>query len=66
MEMLQDLPSSKAGSVVHFQSEVLFENIMSLINGKEMKAKFDGHANCFIESGFKAYFIDFNYETEPR
>ena len=61
-----DLPSSKAGSVVHFQSEVLFENIMSLINGKEMKAKFDGHANCFIESGFgKALLIDFNYETEP-
>lgn len=61
-----DLPSSKAGSVVHFQSEVLFENLMSIIEGREMKARFDGHANCFIESGFgKALLIDFNYETEP-
>lgn len=61
-----NLPSSKAGSVAHFQSEVLFENFMSLINGKPMKAKFDGHANCFIESGYgKAFLIDFNYETEP-
>jgi len=61
-----NLPSSKAGSVAHFQSEVLFENFLSKIKGEEMKAKFDGHANCFIESGFgKALMIDFNYETEP-
>ena len=27
---------------------------------------YDGHANCFIETGFhKALLIDFNYETEP-
>jgi sulfide:quinone oxidoreductase len=27
---------------------------------------FDGHANCFIESGYgKAFLIDFNYEVEP-
>ena len=29
-------------------------------------ARYDGHANCFIETGFgKALLIDFNYETEP-
>ncbi len=27
---------------------------------------FDGHANCFIESGFgKGLLIDFNYDVEP-
>jgi sulfide:quinone oxidoreductase len=61
-----DLPTSKAGSVAHFQSEVLFENILSLIDGGAPEAKFDGHANCFIESGNgKALLIDFNYDTEP-
>jgi len=61
-----DLPSSKAGSVAHFQADVLTKNIMNFINGKELVKEFDGHANCFIESGFgKAFLIDFNYEVEP-
>ncbi|MHB8337628.1 MAG: type III sulfide quinone reductase, selenoprotein subtype [Ignavibacteriaceae bacterium] len=61
-----NLPSSKAGSVAHFQSEILFENMLSFMEGREPKEKFDGHANCFIESGFgKGILIDFNYETEP-
>ena len=61
-----DLPSSKAGSVAHFESEILFENILSAIEDRPMRAKFDGHANCYIESGFgKGILIDFNYDTEP-
>ncbi|MHB8138116.1 MAG: type III sulfide quinone reductase, selenoprotein subtype [Smithellaceae bacterium] len=61
-----NLPSSKAGSVVHFQSEILTENILSYIQGKELKASFDGHSNCFIESGYgKAFLLDFNYELDP-
>ena len=61
-----NVPASKAGSVVHFQSEILFENIMEHIEGRPPRAHFDGHANCFIESGFgKGLLIDYNYETEP-
>ncbi len=61
-----NLPASKAGSVVHFQSEILFENFLEHIEGRPMHARFDGHANCFIESGFgKGLLIDFNYQTEP-
>jgi len=61
-----NIPTSKAGSVVHFAAEVLFENMMSAIKGRELRAKFDGHANCYIETGFgKGSLIDFNYETEP-
>jgi sulfide:quinone oxidoreductase len=61
-----NLPSSKAGSVAHFESDILFENFMSVIEGRAPQAKFDGHANCFIESGFgKGILIDFNYDTEP-
>lgn len=61
-----NLPTSKAGSVAHFEGEILFENILHYIKGEPLKAKFDGHANCFIETGFgKATLIDFNYDTEP-
>jgi sulfide:quinone oxidoreductase len=61
-----DLPSSKAGSVAHFQSEVLEENLLRTIRGKSLLPEFDGHSNCFIESGNgKALLIDFNYDTEP-
>ena len=59
-------PTSKAGSVAHFQAEVLEENIVSVLEGRPPTATFDGHANCFIETGHqKALLIDFNYETEP-
>ncbi len=61
-----DVPASKAGSVAHFESEILTENILHAINGEVLEAKFDGHANCFIESGHgKAFLIDFNYDLEP-
>ena len=61
-----NVPASKAGSVTHFEGEVLVENIIRHMEGREMKAHFDGHANCFIETGFgKALLIDFNYDTEP-
>lgn len=61
-----NLPSSKAGAVAHFQGDVLFENVMRFIDGRDLSPGFDGHANCFIETGRgKAMLIDFNYETEP-
>ena len=61
-----DVPASKAGSVAHFQAEVLSENILRFLAGKPLDPGFDGHANCFIETGHgKALLIDFNYETEP-
>jgi sulfide:quinone oxidoreductase len=61
-----DLPTSKAGSVTHFEAEVLAENVVRYFADQELDARYDGHANCFIETGFhKALLIDFNYETEP-
>jgi sulfide:quinone oxidoreductase len=61
-----DLPTSKAGSVTHFEAEVLTENVAHFLAGEELEPGYDGHANCFVETGFhKALLIDFNYETEP-
>jgi sulfide:quinone oxidoreductase len=61
-----DIPASKAGSVAHFAVDVFAENFLHHIRGEEMPERFDGHANCFIESGNgKGLLIDFNYDTEP-
>ena len=62
-----NLPTSKAGSVAHFEGDILVENVAPLPRGpRRSTAAFDGHANCFIETGFhKALLIDFNYEVEP-
>ncbi|MCX6147337.1 MAG: FAD-dependent oxidoreductase [Candidatus Kapabacteria bacterium] len=61
-----NLPASKAGSVAHFEAEILTENILNFISGKPLNETFDGHANCFIETGNgKALLIDFNYTHEP-
>ena len=61
-----NIPTSKAGSVAHFESEVLLENVLRYINGNALKEGFDGHANCFVETGHgKALLIDFNYTHEP-
>ena len=61
-----NVPASKAGSVTHFEGETLVDNIDRFLADEELVAGFDGHANCFIETGFKkAMLIDFNYDTEP-
>jgi len=60
------VPTSKAGSVTHFEGEVLVENVGRFLAGETLDGSFDGHANCFVETGFrKALLIDFNYDTEP-
>jgi len=61
-----DLRASKAGSVAHFEGEVLVHNLRRHLAGQEPDARFDGHTNCFIETGFdKALLIDFNYDLDP-
>lgn len=61
-----DIPASKAGSVAHFAVDVFVDNFLEHAAGLPMTGSFDGHANCFVESGDdKALLIDFNYDTEP-
>jgi len=61
-----NFPTSKAGSVVHFQADVLTENLLCAIEDRSLTGSYDGHSNCYIETGFgKGALIDFNYDTEP-
>ena len=61
-----NVPTSKAGSVAHYMLDIVVDNILRQMEGLPLLPKFDGHANCFIESGFeKGILIDFNYDVEP-
>jgi sulfide:quinone oxidoreductase len=61
-----NIPTSKAGSVAHFSIDTFGENFLRYVEGLPLLPLFDGHANCFIESGFgKGLLIDFNYTQEP-
>jgi sulfide:quinone oxidoreductase len=61
-----NVPTSKAGSVAHYEAEIVVENLLREIDDQEPKPLFDGHSTCFIVSGYdKAYLFDFNYKTEP-
>lgn len=61
-----DIPTSKAGSVAHYSIDVVAANFLRHVYGLQMTTRFDGHANCFIETGYgKGLLLDFNYETEP-
>ena len=60
------LQTSKAGSVAHFAVDVFVHNFVDAFEGRPPVHGFDGHANCFIESGSgKGMLLDFNYTTEP-
>ena len=60
------LQTSKAGSVAHFSVDVFMENWPYYLAGQDLPHSFDGHANCFIETGHgKVMLLDFNYGTQP-
>ncbi|HET7310758.1 MAG TPA: FAD/NAD(P)-binding oxidoreductase [Mycobacteriales bacterium] len=61
-----DLTASKAGSVAHFEGEVLAANVAHLLRDEPLETSYDGHVNCFVETGDgKALLIDFNTDVEP-
>lgn len=61
-----NVPTSKAGSVAHFQAEVVVHNLLREVAGQAAEPLADGHSNCFIETGFgKAILVDFNYDVQP-
>jgi sulfide:quinone oxidoreductase len=61
-----DCPASKAGSVAHFEAEVLTGNVLDYAHGRSLRSRYDGHDNCFVETGGgRAFLLDFNYTLAP-
>ncbi len=61
-----NVPTSKAGAVAHYESDIIVMNLIRELDGQEPLPEFDGHSTCFIVTGYeKASLIDFNYTVEP-
>ena len=61
-----NVPTSKAGSVAHYEADVVVFNIMAEIHGIKPEEIYDGHSTCFIVySKGTSSLIDFNYKIEP-
>ena len=61
-----NVPTSKAGAVAHYESDIIVMNLLREIDGQEPLPEYDGHSTCFIVTGYeKARLIDFNYQVEP-
>jgi len=61
-----DVPTSKAGSVAHYEAGTVADRIASRVHGQVPTSTFDGKTICFIESGMdEATFVSFGYGDEP-
>jgi len=59
-------PRPKAGVFAHYEAEVVAGNIARELQGLHTDKKYDGHASCFLETGFgKAGFASGNFYAEP-
>jgi sulfide:quinone oxidoreductase len=60
-------PLPKAGVFANREAEVVAENIAQAIAGQVQSARFDGHGDCFIETGAgKAGFGGGDFYAEPK
>ena len=63
-----DVPTSKAGSVAHYESCVVADRITSQVRGRKPTEIYDGKTICFIDGvdGDKATFLQFEYGEKPE
>ncbi|WP_193063840.1 FAD/NAD(P)-binding oxidoreductase [Oceanobacillus oncorhynchi] len=61
------LPTSKTGAAIRKQAPVVAENILSIMNGRQMKAKYDGYTSCPLVTGVnKLVMAEFDYDKNPQ
>ncbi|KQL52502.1 pyridine nucleotide-disulfide oxidoreductase [Heyndrickxia shackletonii] len=61
------LPTSKTGAAIRKQAPVVVENLLAVMNSKEMKAKYDGYTSCPLVTGYnKLVLAEFDYDKNPQ
>ncbi|MDA1477325.1 FAD/NAD(P)-binding oxidoreductase [Bacillus changyiensis] len=61
------LPTSKTGAAIRKQAPVVAENIVSLMRGRPLSAKYDGYTSCPVVTGYnKVVLAEFDYDKRPR
>ena len=61
-----DVPTSKAGSVAHYEAGTVASRLAARARGETPTATYDGKTLCFVEAGLdEATFVEFEYGEEP-
>jgi sulfide:quinone oxidoreductase len=61
-----DVPTSKAGSVAHYEAGTVADRLASQVRGEVPTATYDGKTICFMEAGTdQGTFIEFSYDRDP-
>ncbi|MEK3892633.1 FAD/NAD(P)-binding oxidoreductase [Bacillus sp. FSL W7-1354] len=62
-----NLPTSKTGAAVRKQAPVVVRNLLSLIKGSSLDAKYDGYTSCPLVTGYnKLVLAEFDYHKVPQ
>lgn len=62
-----NLPTSKTGAAIRKQAPVVAENLLALMNGKPLQARYDGYTSCPLVTGYnKLVLAEFDYDKNPR
>lgn len=60
-------PTSKTAAAVSSQSQVAFQNLMSVMDGKEMRCAYDGYTSCPLVTSYKSVILaEFGYDLKPK
>jgi len=63
---IADVPTSKAGSVAHYEAGTVAKRITSRVRDEVPTAVYEGKTVCFLEAGLEeATFVEFGYGDEP-
>lgn len=61
-----DLPTSRTGAAVRKQAPVLVDNLLALMAGRPLPARYDGYASCPLTTGYgKLLLAEFDYDGKP-
>lgn len=59
-------PNAKTGAAVRKQAPVLVKNLLALLDGKAMPAKYNGYGSCPLIVGYgKLVLAEFDYDNKP-
>lgn len=61
-----NLPTSKTGAAIRKQAPVVEKNLLAVINGNPLTAKYDGYTSCPLVTGYnKLVLAEFDYNLKP-
>lgn len=64
---VSNLPTSKTGAAIRKQAPTTVANILSLVDGNPIEAKYDGYTSCPLVTSYNSMVLaEFDYDKNPQ